>query len=157
MSAAGSAPRRSGNEISALVLKAARGAGMPLGCAEEVSGAAVHLAQMGQMAAVLVELNGPFEPVSFAGGILHGGHGTLAAIAWLDLLEAGQSVAPPAHVPVVMVLGLKLGREISPPVGPFDVPADIWDRLSDFAARTFVPESAASRSSGAGAGLLDND
>jgi hypothetical protein len=32
-----------------------------------------------------------------------------------------------------------------------------WSRLTDYAARTYVPSSAASRLYGAGAGLLDND
>jgi len=38
-----------------------------------------------------------------------------------------------------------------------EFPPEILDKLTSFAAKTFVPESDASRLSGAGAGLTDND
>ncbi len=38
-----------------------------------------------------------------------------------------------------------------------DVPGDVIDRLSRYAARTFCPDTEESRLSGAGAGLADND
>ena len=40
---------------------------------------------------------------------------------------------------------------------PQPVPHEVAERLQLFAARTYVPSSAASRASGAGAGLTDND
>ena len=43
---------RSANEISAMVLKAARGAGLPLGCAEELARAAPVLASTGDLICV---------------------------------------------------------------------------------------------------------
>ncbi|MFM8533705.1 MAG: DUF3726 domain-containing protein [Acidimicrobiia bacterium] len=38
-----------------------------------------------------------------------------------------------------------------------EVSSDDWDRLNDLAAKTYVPASDRSRSSGAGAGLVDSD
>jgi len=41
--------------------------------------------------------------------------------------------------------------------GPVDIADEIWEGLSAFAHRTYVPASEASRLKGAGAGLTDND
>ena len=41
--------------------------------------------------------------------------------------------------------------------GARDITEDTWSVLSTLAARTYVPESDASRESGAGAGDIDND
>ena len=41
--------------------------------------------------------------------------------------------------------------------GPVDIEDEIWEGLSTFAHRTYVPASEASRLKGAGAGLTDND
>jgi hypothetical protein len=38
-----------------------------------------------------------------------------------------------------------------------DIGDEIWEALSAFAHRTYVPASEASRLKGAGAGLTDND
>jgi len=40
---------------------------------------------------------------------------------------------------------------------PVDIPDEMWEGLSAFAHRTYVPASEASRLNGAGAGLTDND
>ena len=45
----------------------------------------------------------------------------------------------------------------SVPAGHSAVAGKVWDRLLELAAHTYVPESEASRLSGAGAGLVDND
>jgi len=42
-------------------------------------------------------------------------------------------------------------------LGPVDIADEIWEALSAFAHRTYVPASEASRLKGAGAGLTDND
>jgi len=41
--------------------------------------------------------------------------------------------------------------------GPVDIADEIWEALSAFAHRTYVPASESSRLKGAGAGLTDND
>ena len=41
--------------------------------------------------------------------------------------------------------------------GPVDIADEIWEALSAFAHRTYVPATEASRLKGAGAGLTDND
>ena len=41
--------------------------------------------------------------------------------------------------------------------GAVDIADEIWEALSAFAHRTYVPASEASRLKGAGAGLTDND
>lgn len=42
-------------------------------------------------------------------------------------------------------------------LGPVDIADEIWEALSGFAHRTYVPATEASRLKGAGAGLTDND
>jgi hypothetical protein len=44
-----------------------------------------------------------------------------------------------------------------PMVGPVEIPTDVWSTLTQLAAMTHVPATDASRKSGAGAGLTDND
>lgn len=56
---------------------------------------------------------------------------------------------------VTITVGVKDGLD---PFGPRQpVPNDVIDRLKSFAAKTYVPATEASRQSGAGAGLTDND
>lgn len=43
------------------------------------------------------------------------------------------------------------------PVGPIQIPDDIWQQLGGYAAQTYVPSSEQSRLSGAGAGIVEND
>jgi len=50
-------------------------------------------------------------------------------------------------------------KEAQPPpsLDPIDIPEHRWSVLEALAARTYVPATASSRASGAGAGLTDND
>lgn len=145
---------RSANEISGLVLKAARGAGMSLGCAEELARAAPVLAGKGRLARIVDLLLLPFEPPEYLDGSVFGGHPVLAVIAWRDLKAAGIEVKLECDIQpdVFEAFGVQ-----EPVCGPFEVAADVWEQLTVFAAKMLVPESEASRLSGAGAGLTDND
>ncbi len=49
------------------------------------------------------------------------------------------------------------GTALAYQAGDVPVDAEIWQQLNTLAYRTFVPDSAASRLAGAGAGLTDND
>lgn len=119
---------RSGAEIRAEVLKAARGAGLPLGVAEDLALLAEtlpddDLARLAQMIA---------EPAR---------HDTLIE-ACLDQDMTGQNA---------------LFDNVTAQTGARDVAEATWSLLSTLAARTYVPESDTSRQSGAGAGDIDND
>ena len=145
---------RSANEIAGMVLKAARGAGMSLGCAEELSRAAPNLIAADALGQVPDLLELPFVAPKFEDGAVTGGHPVQALIAWRDFKDAGQDVTLGCSVsPELKAAMTKLGS----PVGPFDVDADLWAALQGYANRILVPETEASRLGGAGAGLTDND
>ncbi len=145
---------RSSNEITGMVLKAARGAGMPLGCAEELARAAPMLSKQGALQIVPDLLAGPFDPVVYEAGVISGGHPVLALTSWMDLIAAGQDV----RLEILVVSELQTAMQAAEiPCGPFEVDASVWSALAGYAERTFVPETDASRLAGAGAGLTDND
>lgn len=60
-------------------------------------------------------------------------------------------------VTVTMVPVDSAPRPLRSPAGPVAVDEWVWDRLSSSADRLLVPSSEASRLTGAGAGLVDND
>ena len=55
----------------------------------------------------------------------------------------------------VSVAPAPLDRPLTP--GPISLDDQIWDKIMRLAAKSYVPASEASRASGAGAGLTDND
>jgi hypothetical protein len=145
---------RSANEIAGLVLKAARGAGMALGCAEELARAAPYLASKGALDLVPNLLEMPFESPALENSVVSGGHPVQAMTAWLDLCAAGLDVQLKTDVGSALQDAMQSAQS---PVGPFEVKDAVWSVLVTYAERTFVPESAESRLAGAGAGLTDND
>lgn len=145
---------RSSNEISAMVLRAARGAGMPLGCAEDLAHIAPHMAADNSLSVIVGLLKVPFDRPVLEKGCLRKGHPVLTAIAWLDLTAAGIEARVEDDIDASLA---QLMRLDTTPVGPFDVEAAVWQRLDRFASKMLVPESDASRRAGAGAGLSDND
>jgi len=145
---------RSANETSGMVLKAARGAGMSIGCAEELGRAAPALAAQGALDCVNDLLKQPFDVPQLVNGSVCDGHPVQAVLAWRDLKAAGVDATLACEVPQVLFDALCAQTSIC---GPFEVNEQVWDQLSDFAAKTLVPESDASRLAGAGAGLTDND
>lgn len=117
------------NEVETLAAKAARGAGLSWGGAEEVGRAARTLARAGADWTVLVlALDGPAyaEPAAETSALAR----VEAALATVDGSQ-------------------RLTRAA--------VSAETVAALDALAAKTYVPASARSRVSGAGAGLTDND
>lgn len=138
--------KRSRNEISGLVLKAGRGAGLPLGVAEDLAMAVPHMdtEALAELAALLT------DPAH---------HSDLCALcAALDAQACGVTVNPPdcgTALPAAMTavrVGTAPHRR-----GPMEVDASLWTAFDRLAQKTYVPATEASRASGAGAGLSDND
>jgi len=162
---------RSGNEIQAMVLRAGRGAGLPLQNAQDIALACRWM--RGQLKPVLDALKDATNPSRVA----HMG----PPLIDLALTRPGQpqDVPPEMAGELMQALcqeaahrhGCALRLDVSqatitaldgnPPTplagARATVAPSVWDALGQFAARTYVPESDASRLSGAGAGLTDND
>ncbi len=171
--------KRSRNEIEGMALKAARGAGVPLGHAEDFARAAGVMAMQDEttLLSLVNALDGPFDvtttddPLQF--------HGPLVMVAPLaiDALRSGtqrvvlndDGPALTAYLHLVAqdtdmsvkneggVLTLGGGEVPRIPIRSVTVPDAVWTVWEALAARTYVPETDASRLSGAGAGLTDND
>ena len=131
--------KRSINEIQSMVLKAARGAGVPLGLCEDLSRAVPFLIK-----------NKVLDQVSHLIDA-----GCNEAQAAIDSAILGQRPPLPSGIPVPVIVGIAASQGLnleyenntmrltsSPPMTP---------------ANTYVPASDASRLAGAGAGLTDND
>ena len=150
--------------------KAARGAGAPAAQAAEFGIAAgIHLASGQGTAALDAALDalpsGPIIALPLAlariaegaqqgraeGRLDAGHHGPLAA-AYIAALPFRATLSEAGRVE--MDLNTPAPRR---PVARIDLAADVYARWSMLAARMLVPESDASRLSGAGAGLTDND
>lgn len=173
-------------ELEALCRKAARGAGYSWGLAEE-AGRAVRWLQARQMdgARALADLcecdvracpslpncseDGPFCPLVTGAAICDHAH----------LLDQGDwHIGPLAHALLVMPFVDWAGAEcevtvdagtvsmtvtkgtvlrLTPQVSRADLSQDVYQRLNTLACKTYAPATEASRISGAGAGLTDND
>lgn len=168
------------NEVAGMVQKAAIGAGFPLGQAEDLGHVAFYLAGIGsdlrpvtralqeEMHAVDVRWT-PDAMTIVSGPVV------LIAPCVRDAFAMGCKVvtlADVAHAPLVAAYlaaegtaqawdGLEVRRsdtEILPVTyKPLTIPKSDWSVWNALAARTYVPETAASRRAGAGAGLTDND
>lgn len=210
------------NEIESLALKAARGAGMSWGLAEEAAAAASWLAERSQpwaetLAGLLAQQSATCQPridgdaivPSRAGSrlcpvrtgawlsdlgacaraiVVHdvlaplwlapflarwGGSGRAVRLAWGEVtlsigpdslsnsgaIPSEVAVAPFAsRAEIALVSGAVSGRSVREfHRDGYPVPDDAWRALQALECRTYVPASAHSRLSGAGAGLLDND
>lgn len=168
------------NEIGAMVRKAALGAGVPLGQADDLGRIAIHIAGTGgdlqMIAGALAEpmdqldLKWDSDQITILAGPV-----TLAGPVIRDAFTMGADrvvLADVAQIPLVRAILAQAGVQIAAssktltrkgavtsetPIGPVDVHDTIWTVFSALAAKTYVPESDASRISGAGAGLTDND
>ena len=178
--------KRSAGELQAMVLKAALGAGLPLGHAEDLAVAAGYLARVdpGGLAELQVVLRPPHHVPRDFGPVLAVTSVAAAGPGLIDRVRAGQPpvalhqidgprllaalVACANHrAPLTLhlrqdgrVVVLEPGPKAILPMpirGQPDIDPVLWDFLSGLAARTTVPSTAASRQSGAGAGLLDLD
>ena len=165
----------SANELSGLVAKAARGAGAPPEQAARFAhAAAVHLSQGREERALKSALDAlPAGPVVelyqwFTGILCQGDQngqaaGQVLATAPEPLIRSMAEAQPFALVAFAAGSdGVWITWDMSrpnpaPPPGRCTISDDFAGYLTRLAARTFVPESDASRRAGAGAGLLDND
>lgn len=163
----------SANEVMALVGKAARGAGAPAGQAAAFGQAALHHLASGKDPADLVAaLNAlPGGPILEMPLLLSRllersqdgeAQGHLAPAGPLSLMQSYLSAQPFATDVTQNAEGLEVTAFLTRPnaapvVTRVDLPDDLAGLLNRLAAKTFVPETAASRLSGAGAGLTDND
>ena len=138
-------------ELAALLMKAARGAGLPLALAEDLY----------QMADFVTA-----EDVSRLTDEIEAGGASLIALTHdLDAVACGVAMASndplaPALAAAqgwVLADGRKADGLPNKRAGALDIPDDVLHRLNALAARTYVPETAASRARGAGAGAIDND
>ena len=168
----------SSNEISGLVLKAGRGAGVPLGFAEALAEVAPALARAGHIDRVVAALaeTGDRPSIERHTGIatISGGTALARIMALLDFLRSGRSVrtalgdtqvlaqamADARGLKLVCAEGIWSAQSVQAAnvqAGPVEIPQSYLDQLHSHAAKTLVPETAQSRLSGAGAGLTDND
>ena len=176
-------------ELQALLLKAGRGAGLPLGHAEDLSALAGLLASDPQLLAMAVAaLDGPHHPAHVEGTedhvVLDRARVLMAGPVAIDALLAGADrvIMHRMDWPLLLwpmlaraqeVYGVRFRllsgakgsvtiemaeRQMLDPFGPVQpVPAQVFEALTGWAARTYVPASESSRVAGAGAGLTDND
>ncbi|GFE51466.1 hypothetical protein So717_32190 [Roseobacter cerasinus] len=158
-------------EVSALAAKAARGAGAPAAQAALFGqAAALHLAQ-GRRAEALTEAldmlpEGPIGslPLVLQRALPEAAVGNVVDVDWDGDRELAQSYVDTLPVPCVvrtqgvdkLTLGF-VGSERPLPLRRISGCDALIAQMTKLARRTFVPESAASRLSGAGAGLSDND
>lgn len=180
------------NEASALITKAAVGAGFPWALAQEISKAFSTIAQptSSEWQALIDALVAPTEGMIFTthAGLLQIENARIcsAGPAVVDWLVAGMQRAELLELdcPVLLDAFLRAGQaeygyafmtetnengvvqvtakrnenpSISQSLPRIIFPQETYDALIGLAARTYVPESDASRLSGAGAGLTDND
>lgn len=141
--------KRTINEIQGMVLRAARGAGAALGIAEDLSDCvpfALANDALSDIADILIR--GDFSSLN-------------ADIALLDLQICGKPALDLPHMPARLFRALGAARGIDAKTdaacGPQIVSERHWAQLAGLAALTYVPTTDASRTSGAGAGLSDND
>lgn len=168
------------NEVGGMAVKAARGAGIPLGQAEDLGRIAIYLAgTSGDVRAITQALQEPLNApdVQWGSGqiTIHAGAAVLIAPIVRDAFVMGcdhATLADAAHAPFVAATmaeagialkwnGRTLARSDTTVVPAACKPVTIaradWDIWASLAAQTYVPESDASRLAGAGAGLNDND
>lgn len=178
---------RSLTEIEAMILKAARGAGMPLGHAEDfaVAGRFLAATRPAQLDAIGTALGADFAPAKLQNDCLIDDAATaISAPLAIDTMLCGvakirlQGVDAPAlfhaylavacHERGLQVDVLHNGRTITLTASSevevlraksaaVEVSDEIWTVWDSYAANTYVPATEASRLAGAGAGLTDND
>jgi hypothetical protein len=188
------------NEVETLAQKAARGAGLPWGVAEDAGRAAVWICRRGGdwAGALLALLETPppdaESPLLLGGWLADAAEPCrMARVAWplwalpgllrttarpvSVLLGNAELRCNPGEDPAATLAGASLAamQEASLalafppgplPMLPYPLPAIVrrarvpgaeWRRLQALAARTYVPATARSRLTGAGAGLLDDE
>lgn len=158
---------KSANEVETLVLKAARGGGLPIGLAEDLAAAARYL---DLDALTVCPCHGTNPPAAHIPSALdHVVAGADAITVSGDrALIAAYVAALKAQTGHAVTLedgenGVTIRRAADPqgppphPLGRRMLGQDLAAHLDDMASKTLVPETESSRLGGAGAGLTDND
>jgi hypothetical protein len=168
------------NEVGGMVQKAARGAGIPLGQAEDLGRIAIYLASTSKVVTAITNaLQEDPSNVDVVWGkdaiTVKSGPAALLGPIIRDAFAMGCSTATLAdldHAPLIAAYladggialtwdGKTLERSdttvIKPTCNPVAIPDVDWSIWAALAANTYVPQSEESRLAGAGAGLNDND
>ena len=159
--------RFSGNEIEGMILRAARGGGVPAGLAEDMAAAAAHLDLSALTTCPCTGDPAPVLAIPRAIDLTVAGQGPQSVLAEWALVDAYVK-ATEAALGVTLHWRWSDGEAVIEgadharpaeysPLGRRDLPDSLARHLADMVARTYVPETDASRSAGAGAGLTDND
>lgn len=152
--------KRTRAETAAQALKAGRGAGLPLGVAEEFAEATAFMNsdQLDRFVELLTSSGARSALTSVCEAVddlACGGRPDIGVTdpAVLVPLAAGRGLTVRA--------GKKRWKVLpgapQPEKAPLKIPGTVWAALGRLAKQTYVPESAASRARGAGAGAIDND
>ena len=149
-------------ELSALATKAARGAGAPAGQAARFGAAAArHMQAERDAEALVLALDAlPYGPIIDLPRVLDAALTKASPkIETEPLLESYLDVLPCVAAYNARTRRLEIDKDTPAPVhrGRIHGYADLISQMEALAARTYVPDSAASRAGGAGAGLTDND
>ncbi|WP_436397561.1 hypothetical protein [Roseobacter sp. S98] len=160
----------SATEVSALAAKAARGAGAPPDQAARFGTAAAFHLMIGnapqdlRLALQALPDGGPVmrlpvvldEAVSEGGRVFEMLPPDALVRAYVAVLPFAATLAAADNDHWRVSVNV---TKPAPKIEPLRITgcADLIDEMTGLAARTFVPESAASRAAGAGAGLTDND
>lgn len=159
------------NEIETTCYRAALGAGLTHGLAEDAAAIAARLAATRPDGAAIM-----LRALTFADGhrltgpVFAKSDGTYRPTGTaLPALVAGPAAADLKQSDPTAGIDLSLADEpaviaacfdkvpAAPPSAAISVPDNVWREICALAARTYVPHSETSRLMGAGAGLLDDD
>ncbi|MEM6896531.1 MAG: hypothetical protein AAF576_04080 [Pseudomonadota bacterium] len=167
-------------ELFAVLLRAARGAGVPLGHAEDLAHAVSDHGDANAITAASRALNQGWAPPLFEQyeGLIFANARAIAALPialdalqsglpWVKLLDLDEAALAPAYLDHaaasqagefvmeddMIVPGPRVSKR---PKDRPEVSAACWGTLTQHAARTYVPATDTSRQ-GAGAGSIDND
>jgi len=157
------------NEVESMCYRAALGAGLSHGLAEDsaVIGARLAQSRPDGLAIMLLALQGaesrPAAPVFRRdGGAWRAAHSFVPALVMVPIVADLRQAEPGveiviAETDVPAILDICIAPEVAAGSGEIEAPDEIWRELGRLAARTYVPASETSRLMGAGAGLRDND
>ena len=156
----------SANEIEGLVLKAARGGGMPTGLGEDLAAASAFL-DLDRLTQCPCSGGAAIAALPSAIDLVIAGQGPQTVVADHTLIEAyvaafecqvGQTViwTETDNGGVIERIDPTAPQE-KPPLGRRQIPDALLAHLKDMGTKMLVPETDESRLAGAGAGLTDND
>lgn len=174
-------------EAWALVVKAARGANVPIGQAEDLAFAMIAAPDMAWLE-IQAALSDPLDvrpPEDGEQLVYSEARAVIDGPSAIDAAGMGQEVyLGSLDAPLILVMLCQMAEKATASsfeyvfdeeggmllrlssamaekreetAGHIEIPDQVWGFLNILAVKTYVPESDASRVSGAGAGLLDND